>query len=132
MRLEDDRYCFACGEKNKHGLHLKFNIDDNNIIHTEFTPAKEHQGFKDIVHGGIIGLVLDEVMVNLPWKMGIKAVSVEINVRLRNPAKVGEKLLFSAWIDRTEKKLIYTKAETKNESGKIVATASAKCINVEK
>ncbi|GAG82024.1 unnamed protein product, partial [marine sediment metagenome] len=29
-----------------------------------------HQGFKDIVHGGLIGLILDEIMVNLPWKMG--------------------------------------------------------------
>lgn len=27
IKLEDDKNCFACGDKNKYGLHLKFTID---------------------------------------------------------------------------------------------------------
>lgn len=130
MKLEDDRYCFACGENNKYGLHLKFAVDKNNVMHTEFIPQKQHQGFKDIVHGGLIGLILDEIMVNLLWKLGKHAVSAEFNVRLKKAAKIGECILFSSWIDKEEKKIIYTKAQAEDKNGKTIATAFAKCVKV--
>jgi len=126
--LEDDKKCFVCGVENKQGLGLKFTVDDANVMHTEFLSQKHHQGFKDIVHGGLIGLILDEIMVNLLWRLGKNAVSAEFNVRLKKMAKVGEKLLFRGWIDKEKSKIIYTKAEAKNERGIILATACAKCI----
>lgn len=128
--LKDDGHCFACGEKNKQGLNLKFEIDENNRIHTEFTPQKQHQGFKDVVHGGIIGLVLDEVMVNLPWKMGKNVVSAEINIRLKKMAKVGERLIFTAWIEKEDKRVIYTASDAKKDNGEIIASATAKCVRL--
>jgi len=131
MKLVDDKYCYACGHKNQNGLKLAFTISNDNIIYTEFTPQKHHQGFKDIVHGGIIGLILDEVMVNLPWKLGKSVVSVELNIRLKKMAKTGQKLIFKAWIEKEAAKLIYTKAEALNENKEIIAIASAKCMKVE-
>lgn len=130
MKLEDDRNCFVCGDENKYGLGLKFIIDKDNVMHTEFIPQKYHQGFKGIVHGGLIGLILDEIMVNLAWKMGKNVVSAELNVRLKRPAKVGERLMFRGWIDREDKKMIYARAEAKDEDGVMVAAASAKCIKL--
>lgn len=130
MKLENDHYCFVCGDKNRYGLHLKFAIDKDNIMHTEFVPQKHHQGFNNIVHGGLIGLILDEIMVNLLWKMGKDAVTAELNVRLKRAAKPGERLIFEGWIDREDRKIIQTRAQTKNEAGTIIATASAKCIRV--
>lgn len=131
MKLEDDKYCFACGEKNSHGLHLKFALDSN-ILSTEFIPQKHHQGFKNIVHGGIIGLVLDEVMVNLLWKLEIHAISAELSVRLKKPAKVGEKIFFKGWICKETDKIIYTEAEAKDEKGAVIATANAKCVLIKR
>jgi len=87
IKLEDDKNCFVCGNKNSYGLQLRFTIDKDNAMHTEFMPQKHHQGFKDIVHGGLIGLILDEIMVNLAWKMGKNAVTAEFNVRLKKIAK---------------------------------------------
>lgn len=130
MKLENDHYCFVCGDKNRYGLHLKFAIDKDNIMHTEFVPQKHHQGFNNIVHGGLIGLILDEIMVNLLWKVGKDAVTAELNVRLKRAAKPGERLIFEGWIDREDRKIIQTRAQTKNEAGTIIATASAKCIRV--
>ena len=128
FKLEDDMNCFVCGDKNSYGLRLKFTIDKDNVMHTQFIPQKHHQGFKDIVHGGLIGLILDEIMVNLLWKMGKNVVTAELNVRLKRITKTGENLLFRGWIDREDSKIIYTKAEAKNEHGSIIATASAKCL----
>jgi len=127
LKLEDDRFCFVCGEKNSHGLNLRFTLSDKTLS-TEFIPQKYHQGFKDIVHGGIIGLVLDEVMVNLLWKLGMRAVSAELNIRLKRPAKVGQKILFKSRISRETDKIIYTEAEAKDINNAIIATATAKCI----
>ena len=130
MRLEDNKKCFACGKENRRGLHLEFVIDRNNVMCTEFIPLERHQGFKDIVHGGLIGLILDEVMVNLAWKLGKHAVTAELTIRLKRAAKVGEKLIFRGWIDNEDKKIIYTRAEARDEKGVVVATAGAKCIKV--
>ncbi len=128
MKLEDDRYCFACGEKNRHGLGLKFTVDKAGTMHTEFIPQKHHQGFKDIMHGGLIGLIMDEVMVNLLWKLGKNSVTAELNIRLKKAAKVGEKLHFSGWVDKQEGRIIYTGAEARNATGSILATTGEKCI----
>lgn len=130
MKLEDDRMCFACGEKNPNGLQLKFAIDKDDVMKTEFTPQKHHQGFSGIVHGGLIALILDEIMVNLTWKLGKMAVTAEMNVRLKKPAKVGETLYFAGQITKEENRLIYTRAQASKADGTQVALATAKCVKV--
>ena len=41
--LEDDHYCFVCGEENPSGLHLKFSLHDGKVM-TEFLPAEDLSG----------------------------------------------------------------------------------------
>jgi hypothetical protein len=38
---------------------------------SEAVIPKEFQGFANVVHGGILGTLLDEVLVNLYWLRGI-------------------------------------------------------------
>ena len=61
-KLEDDKHCFVCGEKNPNGLNLTFSFREGKVV-TEFILHKTYQGYKDIVHGGIISTLLDESMV---------------------------------------------------------------------
>jgi len=130
MKWRDDFYCFACGKNNPDGLKLEFSIKDGKI-YSEYTFPKKFQGYANIVHGGMIALVLDEVMVNLPWKLyKVPVVSAEIDVRFKKPVKIGEKLTFIAEIEKEYKNLIYTKGKAELENGEIVAIASAKCIKV--
>lgn len=130
MELSDDRYCFVCGEKNPVGLKLKFSLTDN-ILRTSFRPDKRYQGFANIVHGGIIGLVLDEMLANLPWMMGIKAVTAEYTIRLKNPVFVDEELEFSSRIVSQKGRLILVEAEAMKKDGTSVAAATGKCIRVQ-
>src|SRR5207249_10688825 len=44
--LEDDGMCFCCGAKNPIGLKLQFEMLADRRMRTEWTPRKEHQGFK--------------------------------------------------------------------------------------
>lgn len=131
IKLEDDYHCFVCGRDNPVGLKLKF-VLAGGIMTTEFTPAKIHQGFANVVHGGIIATVLDEIMLNRLFKGNIYAVTAQLEVRFKKPARVGEKLYFSSWITDDKGKLIETAAQAKNQRGEIVAQASAKCFVVSK
>lgn len=126
LKLEDDFFCFVCGKNNDSGLKLKFDLEDDSLK-TQFTPLKIHQGFANIVHGGIISTVLDEVMLNLLFKKDIYAVTAELQVRFRKPTSVGEKLFFKSWITDTKNRIIETAAEAKNERGELIADAKAKC-----
>ena len=107
--LEDDHYCFVCGENNPSGLHLRFSLQDGKV-QTEFTPQKIHQGYKDIIHGGLISTLLDEAMVKAALMQGMPAVTAEITVRFKNPLMVGEKAIVEAVIEKINKKIIETSA----------------------
>jgi len=89
MELRDDGMCFACGKNNPLGLHLEVRLDGERDAVTEFTPEKRHQGYKDIVHGGILVTVLDEVIAHTLYQRGIMAMTGKLEVRYHRPALVG-------------------------------------------
>jgi len=130
LTLEDDQMCFACGRNNPIGLKLKFTLEKDDTLRTEFIPQKVHQGYKDVVHGGIITLILDETMVNLLWKLGRPVVSAQMEVKLFQPTKPGEILYFKATISKDSPKVVYTQAEARKKDHTLVASATAKCVEV--
>jgi uncharacterized protein (TIGR00369 family) len=125
--LQDDNYCFVCGEKNPLGLRLKFSFD-NGKASAEFIPQKFHQGYKDIVHGGIITTVLDEAMVKAALMQGMPAVSAEIKVRFRNTLFAGEKTVVEALIENKTRKIIEASAVLKKEDNTTIAEGRAKLL----
>jgi uncharacterized protein (TIGR00369 family) len=128
---EDDRYCFACGEKNPIGMHLVFEVKEGGL-EASYTFPKEFQGYKDTVHGGMLALLLDEVMVNLPWKkLKIPVVSVEMKVRLKKPAKVGDKITARAWILKEKSRAFIVAGEAINSAGEVVAEGESTCMKVD-
>lgn len=128
IELADDGYCFACGKKNNYGLKLSFNYSDGRLT-SEFTPSKIHQGYKDIIHGGIITTVLDEAMIQAAIARGINPVTAEINVRFKKPLMADEKTIVEAEIKRLGSRLIDAQARLlKYSDGSVIAEASAKLI----
>ncbi len=125
--LEDDRYCFVCGEKNPSGLHLRFVLHEGKVF-TEFIPLKIHQGYKDIIHGGLISTILDEAMVKAALMQGIPAVTAEITVRFRNPLFAGEKVTVEATMLRTNRKIIEASAMIKKTDETVIAEGTAKLL----
>ena len=62
--LKRDNFCFVCGEENPKGMHLKFQKCQDKV-YARFSFEKYYQGYNNIVHGGVISLVLDEAMAYL-------------------------------------------------------------------
>jgi len=125
--LQDDHYCFVCGEQNPSGLHLRFSFQDGKV-RTEFTPQKIHQGYKDIIHGGLISTLLDEAMVKAALMQGMPAVTAEITVRFRFPLMAGEKIIVEAMILKMNKKIIETSAVVKKTDNTVIAEGQAKLL----
>ncbi|MGB9715935.1 MAG: PaaI family thioesterase [Thermodesulfovibrionales bacterium] len=125
--LEDDNFCFVCGEKNPLGFHLRFSLKEGKAV-TEFIPSKVHQGYKDIIHGGIISTLLDETIVKVALLHGIPAITAEMTVRFRNPLMVGEKTIIEASIVKMNKKLIEVSANMKKTDNTLIAEAHAKLV----
>jgi uncharacterized protein (TIGR00369 family) len=127
LPLEDDHFCFVCGEKNPAGLHLSFSLQNGKVT-TEFVPEKIHQGYKGIVHGGIISALLDETMVKTALLQGMPAVTAEISIRFKNPLLSGEKVLVEASIVDMRRKIIETSAVAKKTDDTIIAEGRAKLL----
>lgn len=131
MEWENDDMCFVCGQKNEGGLRLHFQLIGSDRIRTEFAPTKRFQGFKDIVHGGIVAAVLDEVMVNVAYLRGIMAVTSKLEVRLRRPARISEKLIFEARIVKEGDRVVEVASQASREDGILVAEGKAVLMRVE-
>jgi hypothetical protein len=84
--LDDDQMCFCCGPKNPIGLKLRFENLEDGRTRTVWRPRQEHQGFKDIVHGGLVATVLDEVMIRMLYHRGIPAVTGTMETKLLKPS----------------------------------------------
>lgn len=125
----DDRYCFCCGEKNPLNLKMQFHYESEKLFSSVIFP-KEYQGFNNVVHGGIIGTVLDEIMVNLHCLKNEKIITAEYNVRLKAPCPVNQKVLLSAWSVKKKGRLYFSASEARLENGILIAEATATCMKI--
>ncbi len=129
MKLEDDHRCFACGSENPAGLHLAFQAGGRGVT-ALFTPGKEFQGYKDIVHGGIITTLLDEAMAHAAIRAGHMPVTAEIQIRFRSALHVGQQVQVEGWMEGVPAhKLIPAASELRTyPEGTLIATAKAKLL----
>ncbi len=125
--LIDNNKCFACGNDNPDGLKLKFIYSpDGKKVKTTFVPDAKYQGWKDVVHGGIIVTLLDETMAKAAVKKGFRILTGEISAKFKAPAKVNEQLCCEAEIEAVKKKILYVRATVYKENGSTVASATTK------
>jgi acyl-coenzyme A thioesterase PaaI-like protein len=54
-------HCFACGTENPIGLKMSFYCLGR-TVRSDLTLSEKHVGWENIVHGGVISTVLDEIM----------------------------------------------------------------------
>jgi len=126
MKFVSDGGCFVCGDKNPHGLKIKFQVDrQKQTIHTTFTVEPIYQGWDGVVHGGIVCTLLDEAMANLVYELGLNAIAASLEVRFKKPAPTLQPLRIDGEITEVHKKLVKAKASVAREDGAVLATATA-------
>ena len=122
--------CFACGPDNPHGLRLRFTTTKRGESVAEWVPDSFTEGFRGIVHGGIVSTVLDEAMSKAVAAAGLPALTAELRVRLRQHVPPKCLVQVKGWIDSQTKRLIKTQAAISDSEGTELAHAWASFLTV--
>ncbi len=125
-----DNMCFACGRDNPISLKLDFKPVEADLVEAKFTPTANHQGYDDIMHGGLVSTLLDEAMAKVIVFKGIKAVTAEISVKFKKPVLIGGELKIVGKLNKHYQNVFgtiyYTEAYLEDEKGHKLASAEAK------
>ena len=129
MELANDDHCFVCGKKDSIGLKLEFKTEGKKT-RAVFTPKKEHQGYSNIAHGGILSAILDEAMTRLGYELGLNTVTAHIEVDFKTPAYAGEKLFLEGEIIEEKGRKVLARSVLRNSKEAIVAEAKGVLVKV--
>jgi uncharacterized protein (TIGR00369 family) len=129
LRYEDFRVtphnCFACGELNEIGLHLKLNLEPGRCW-TELEMPRRFEGWEGIIHGGILSTILDEVMA---WSLVAQdnwGVTARMSIDFRKPVTVGQAVRAEGWITESRRRIHVTAGRIVDAAtGAELATAEA-------
>jgi uncharacterized protein (TIGR00369 family) len=90
--LQSHANCVACsdGVQNPHSLQLKFTPSADNKVTAYYRVDEKHQGYTNLLHGGIASTLLDAAMTHCLLSQGIEALTAELNIRFHAPIKIGD------------------------------------------
>ncbi len=129
--FSDDGWCYVCGPHNPAGLRLKWSLDEDGAARARFRPDRTHQGWKGVLHGGIMAALLDEAMAQWARKNGTPTVTGMIEIRYRRPAPTDRPLLAEARLVSERGRALRMEASLKDETGGIVfADARGTCFRI--
>lgn len=126
------RNCFVCGMDSRNGLKVQFELSGRGV-RASYTPNSDFEGFKGIVHGGIISALLDEAM----WKSvnglsGSLTMTVKIEVRFKRPGIVGTTLVIEGEVTGKKRRVYETQGVVTDPEGNVIAEATGLFMEVDK
>lgn len=125
-----DNRCFACGSENPAGLRLDIRESADGVF-AKIKMNPVFQGYQNIIHGGIVSTILDEMAVWASFKRGHKAATAELNVRIKKPMYVDTEYTATGRVVNIKHKLVMAQAEIKDFNDEIIACAEVKLIRIE-
>jgi acyl-coenzyme A thioesterase PaaI-like protein len=117
--------CIVCGAENVNGLQLEFGSEVG-VASADWRPSTQWEGFRGVIHGGIVSTVLDEAMSQAIIAQGWEAFTAELRVRLRRRISPREPLRVSGWVMTRRKREIWAEATLEDAAGVERAHAWAK------
>ncbi|MFP4384108.1 MAG: PaaI family thioesterase [Spirochaetia bacterium] len=120
----DGYNCFGCARSNDSGLKMEFFLDGEEVV-SLWNPEKRFRGYGKVLHGGIIGTLLDELGA---WAVmvlaGTAGVTREMTVRYLKPVLTDQgDLTLRSRIVKQEKSAASVRAEIYNPNGILTTEA---------
>ena len=126
MELNKDTSCFVCGEENKHGLQLHIARDGDKGVKTQFVADHRYRGWANYLHGGVIGLIFDELLGWNARYLGYDAMTARMEVRYRMPIPVGSRVTFKGTVEKESNKILEMRTYAYLEDGSLAAEGRGK------
>ena len=121
--------CFGCGGANEQGMKLTF-VQDNvkRRIVGKFVLGEAYQGGGGMGHGGIIALLLDEVMGKVCRFREVRAVTAELTVQYLKPVKVNEEIIVEGYETDVKGRNLFLVGEIRNGAGDLLARGTGRFV----
>jgi acyl-coenzyme A thioesterase PaaI-like protein len=120
--------CFGCGQANLFGLQLEARPEEDGAVVGRLFLKQDHQGPRQVAHGGIVAAALDETMSFAAARAaGDDVMTARIEVDYREPAPIATFLRVEARVERREDDSVETtaRARTVGEGAQTVAEGRA-------
>lgn len=128
----------TCGTENPATLGCEFYELEDKEVATIFVPKSIHEGHCGIMHGGLSGAVLDELMGRATlsycqentedWIP--RYMTAEMTVKYKQPIYVGDTVYGYGRVDRREGRCCFVTAELVNEEQDVLAFAEGVYVEV--
>jgi len=118
--------CFGCGADNPLGLKLTFyGSAEEGTAWTEFEPPVFLAGGVNMMHGGFIALLLDEVSSKVLSMRGQQGVTRSIEVSYERPVTLGKQIRLEAKLVEHDGRKHFIEARILNPDGDVLAKSKA-------
>lgn len=115
--------CFLCGKNLPNGLRLQFCVQPDQAVQADYLPEAPWQGYRGILHGGLIASLLDSAMTHALFARGIVAVTARLSVRYRHPIRIGVPVMVRGRVIDAKFPACNVAAEIRQD-GRLLAQAS--------
>jgi uncharacterized protein (TIGR00369 family) len=92
----------------------------------EYTAGPNFEGYKDILHGGILSSLLDEVMIRAVLAQGVNCLTSEIKVKFKKMVKTGERIHMEGCMVEDKGRILVAHGKITNQNGEVVAEGEGK------
>jgi len=131
-RKKPKNHCFACGKDNRHGMKLKFYIDEESRRAVcEFKLSRRYTGPPGHAHGGIIATILDEAMGKVNKLHNVVALTRSMEVQYLRPVPLDKKLTVIGQEWQITGRQHINVAEISNDKGEVLARSKGTFIAVD-
>jgi uncharacterized protein (TIGR00369 family) len=118
----DDGRCIGCGPDAVVGLKMRFDINPDKSVESRVSVSAAFQGWRDVVHGGVVALLLDEAMAYAAGAHGVLGVTGDLKMRFRKPVPVGAPLVVRGHVVWRRRGVLGIVASVNDEAGALLAS----------
>jgi len=123
--------CFGCGGANESGMKLTFEVDrETGRASGKFVLGPRYAGGAGFVHGGVIAVLLDEVMGKISKLSEERAVTAELNIEYRKPVPVDAEIMVSGWQEEEKGRNRFRVGEIHDPQGNLLARGRGRFVVV--
>jgi len=100
VRRQAHPNCIVCSPHHRCGFRLDFVLSDDGSVQARFDCGEAFEGYRGLLHGGVISALLDGAMTNCLFAHGRQGITGELKVRFRHPVVTDRPAIVRAWIDQ--------------------------------
>lgn len=122
-QIVSDSRCFVCGMKNDGGLQINFFRDGDKAAVARCRPDRRFMGYDGLIHGGVAGALLDEIMIKAILGRGKLVVTARMTVNYHKPIRMNETLTLRGTIKEERGKIVETEGVILDDAGVMLSSA---------